>query len=172
MATYIQIGSNILTTATSSVTFSSIPQTYTDLVVKASVRTANASNNGNFPLTFNGDTSASYSFRALYGSGSTAASEAASGLSNVNEAEVAVGDAATANCYSSYETYIPNYAGNAYKSFDGIGMQERNSATNVYMYCVANLWSKTAAITSITYTANGTDFMAGTSFYLYGIKKD
>lgn len=168
--TYQLISSNTLTTTASSVTFSAIPSTYTDLVLKGSVRTANASNNGNFLLTFNGDTSTVYSFTAVYGSGSVAASERASALSNVNEAEVAVGDSATANSFSSYETYIPNYTVSQFKPFSGIGMQERNSATAVYMYSVANLWRNNAAITSITLTANGANFMASTSFYLYGIK--
>jgi hypothetical protein len=148
-----------------TVTFSSISGTYTDLVIKASLRTNRADDSiDGLILQFNGDTGANYTNRELFGSGSSVGSNTTprAGLINANQA--------TSNTFSSTEIYIPNYAGSANKSLSSDGVTE-NNATAAYQTLDAFLWSNTSAITSILFKqSNGTAFVQYSSFYLYGIK--
>ena len=147
-----------------SVTFSSIPSTYTDLCVKFSARDNSSYVANNIALSFNGST-ASFSVRNLYGNGSSALSGTAS-----NQAGLAAAANATASTFSNSEFYIPNYAGSTNKSYSGDTVSE-NNATEAYDWFNAGLWSNTAAITSITITAGSSaTFQNYSNFYLYGIK--
>ena len=74
--TYQAIASQVLASTAASVTFSSIPGTYTDLKLVFSMR-SNASNFFDYPyLAFNGDSSTNYSSLYLRGDGSTVSSSA------------------------------------------------------------------------------------------------
>ena len=163
--TYYLISSQTLATTTSSVTFSSIPQTYTDLVLKMSVRDTVATSSANIKITFNGSAS-SYSERLLLGTGSAAASANQSTTYMNYIYSNAAND--TASTFSNGEMYIPNYAGANNKSVSVDSVSE-NNATVAYTALDAGLWSNTAAITSITLTSV-TLFAQYSTFYLYGIK--
>jgi hypothetical protein len=166
--TMVLISSQILSSAAASVTFSSIPSTYTDLKLVASVRdAASTSNNGYNRLTFNG-TSTGYSERFVYGNGSSAGSSTG-GSSYLSLSGNSIDSAGnTANTFSSFEVYIPNYASSNYKSVSSDGVGEDNSTT-AYLLLYSGLWSNTAAITSMTITSNG-NYVTNSAFYLYGIK--
>jgi hypothetical protein len=171
--TYDLISSNVLTGNTSSITFSSIPATYTDLVVKMSIRDGyvGGGNPNTFQtsfLTFNGSSVASYSRTYLWGTGSAAASGTASGLTSYY-LQFSDSDGATANTFSNTEIYIPNYLSSNLKSSQLFAAQEDN-ISNAYVNLAANLWSNTSAITSITITNGAGQLVTGSSFYLYGIK--
>jgi hypothetical protein len=155
----------------SSVTFSNIPQTgYTDLVMKMSVRTAGGSPYDFPAVKFNGSSSG-YTDKVIYGNGSFATSE------QNNSTTYAFGyfvdaNGATANTFGSSEWYIPNYTSANYKSISQDVVSENNSASQSYTSLAANLWSNTAAITSIAITpANGASFVQYSTFYLYGVAK-
>lgn len=169
-STYTLISSNTLTSSAASVTFSSIPATYTDLVLKISTR---GDNGGTVPssveLTFNGN-NANFSRTDLTGNGSAAASARNSNQTNIRLTNHSNGSASTANAFSNSEIYIPNYNGSTNKPIGSFGVGETN-ASAASMGAVAGLWGNTSAITSIT-IANYTDnaFVTGSSFYLYGIK--
>jgi hypothetical protein len=169
--TYTLIASNTVgSTPVTSVTLSSIPSTYTDLLVKFSTRTNdNVNSFAHIGMRFNGDTGTNYNYVILRGDGSGAISAAgtiaqvAGGLGN--------GNASTANTFGSGEFYIPNYAGSNVKSLSLESVNETNSAT-AYMQMTATRWSGTAAITSITFfdPVTGNPFIQYSSFYIYGIK--
>jgi len=114
--TYTLIASNTVgSTPVTSVTLSSIPSTYTDLLVKFSTRNNdNVNSFAHIGMRFNGDTGTNYNYVILRGDGSGAISAAgtiaqvAGGLGN--------GNASTANTFGSGEFYIPNYAGSNVKS--------------------------------------------------------
>jgi hypothetical protein len=148
--------------------FTSIPQTYTDLLIKVSQRGAASANGSTAIVTFNGSTS-SYSERYLQGNGTSASSGtnvfSGAGLYGL------MGDGAllTANTFGNSEIYIPNYTGSTYKSTSSDGTSE-NNATLSYTVLNAGLWSNTAAITSITLTSDGTTFVQYSTATLYGIK--
>jgi hypothetical protein len=160
------IAKNVLGADTATVTFSSIPATYTDLLLVFSVRTANAQVTDTMTLKFNSSAS-NYSFRQLSGSGSAAASNSAS---NTNVAPVNGGNA-TASTFGNGEVYIPNYAGSTNKSYSVTAVCETN-ATATDIGVRAHLWSDSSAITQIDLAASSaSDLKSGSSFFLYGITK-
>lgn len=151
---------------TSSIDFSSIPSTYTDLVLKISGRTSESSVYGGIYISFNG-TSYNSTGKVIEGDGS-----AASSFSFTNGAIAFIaGNTATANTFGSTEVYIPNYTSSNYKSYSSDGVGE-NNATLALAHLDAGLWSNTAAINQITlkpYTTN--TFSQYTTATLYGISK-
>lgn len=165
--TYIPIASTTLSTTSTSVSFTSIPQTYTDLVVKLSTRTANANTFSNLLVRYNGATT-NYSVTWLYGNGAGAASSRDGGSDIYAFYYYGnVGANATANTFSNSEIYIPNYTVSANKPTSYFGVAEDN-ATTAYQTVSANLWSNTAAITSIEFIQSS-GFVSGSTFHLYGI---
>ncbi len=164
--TYTLIASNTLSSAAASVTFSAIPGTYTDLVVRFSARdtVASVSSNG-YILQLNGvDTN--QSARVLYAQGTTASSYSSTKISTTG----GQGASSTANTFGSFEFYVPNYALTTVKQVSALGVVETNAAT-AWQGVAAGLWNSATAVTSITLKYNGTaDFVSGSSFFLYGIK--
>jgi len=168
MATYIQIGSTVTVGAggAASIDFTSIPSTYTDLVVKLSVRNDQASNSAQIFTTVNGSAGSS---RVLRGSGA-----AASSFSDATGMETARASAAssTSNTFSNIELYFPNYTSTNAHSISSDGVSE-NNATTAYAELAAALSTSTAAITSITFDFAGSgNFVQYSTASLYGIKKD
>jgi hypothetical protein len=165
--TYTLIASNTVGSGgASSITFSSIPSTYTDLLVKVSGRATDSSVYAGIYVSFNG-TAYNSTGRIIEGDGSSASSAT---FSNGAISFIA-GATATANTFGSTELYIPNYAGSTNKSYSSDGVGE-NNATLALAQLNAGLWSNTAAITQITldsYSSN--TFVQYSSFYLYGISK-
>ena len=151
----------------SSVTFSSIPATYTDLCVKISGR---SDSGADAPLyaTFNG-ASTNFSHVYLLGSGSGASSgNNAYGVGSTKFYGGTIdGITNTSNSFGSIDIYVPNYAGSNYKSVSFDAVEEGNSAGQ-YAALVAGLWSNTSAINQITFTTSN-NFVQYSSFYLYGI---
>lgn len=146
----------------SSFDFTSIPQTYTDLVVVTSLRCTNTSSNAVY-LTFNGSGS-SYDLRYIVGTGSATAS----GIGSSIISRMVPSDA-TANTFSNSSAYIPNYTSSNYKSVSTDSVAE-NNATSALMNLDAELWSNTAAINRITITpASGGDIAQYSTASLYGI---
>jgi len=147
-----------------TISFTSIPATYTDLKVVANARTDRASNNDWVKIGFNGSTS-SFTYREIEGDGSTVGSYTGSG----QLAFFATASSSTASTFGNAEVYIPNYTGANYKSYSVDTVTENNGTTAVASMN-AGLWSNTAAITSIELTPNlGTNFVQYSTAYLYGI---
>jgi len=168
-STYTLISSNVLSTTAASVTFSAIPATFTDLVVRSSVRsTGTGAGVRNIYLSMN-SVAANYSATQMRGLDSTASSSNRSGDSSWILG-LSIGDGSTSNTFSNNEWYIPNYAGSASKISSNVNAAPNNTGSNQYDSAVANLQSSTAAITSLTLTDSSTGFATGSSFYLYGIK--
>ena len=151
IATYT-LGSN------TTVTFSSIPQTYTDLVL---VTEATGTTNGAMDIRFNGDTGTNYSRTGFYSDGTTTSS-----YRNNNLAYGLVG-AGTSSSYTLSVTHILSYSNSStYKTF-----LTRGDDATVYTGLAMYLWRNTSAITSITLTGDpiGSNIGAGSTLTLYGI---
>lgn len=164
----------------SSIDFTNIPQTYTDLKIVLSTRDSRSSNGpGYLKLSINGSTS-NFSYKSLFGystgpgdpnpSGTPAAgSDSGSGASG-NYASYAGGtNAQTANTFGNNEIYIPNYTSSNYKSISVDGVNETNGTYPFQVHLVSSLWSNTAAITSLSITPGSSPFVQYTTAYLYGI---
>lgn len=163
--TYTLIASSTVGSGGSAtISFSSIPSTYTDLKLVYSARNTVSGTQEFVKVTFNSNTS-NYSLRSLQGDGSAASSNNWS----FQWIGYAVGSTATASTFSNGEIYIPNYNSSNNKSFSSDNVAENNT-TNAQSIMAANLWANTAAITSIDITMQGGyDFVQYSSFYLYGI---
>ena len=149
-----------------SITFSSIPSTYTDLLIKTSLRNSGGQNNAS--LTFNSDSGSNYSYKALQGSGSAVTSFG--GTSQTQAYGLLENDSSyTANTFASTDFYIPNYAGSNQKSTSSDSVQETN-ATAAYSFFLAGLWTGTSAISNIVVNAVNGTFAQYSTAYLYGIK--
>ena len=148
-----------------NIEFTSIPATYTDLNLAMSIR----SDDGTRLVTwvniqFNNSTS-NRSWRDVWGNGSNAFS----GNDTTMRIGSAEGDLATANTFGSATLYIPNYASSNFKSSSGDGVAENNASTSA-LGLDSNLWSDTAAITSIKLIpGDGTAWLEHSTAYLYGI---
>jgi hypothetical protein len=172
--TYVKIASvSVGVLGAASIDFTSIPATYTDLLIKVSARCDQAGSVGDdIYMQFNNDAGGNYSFKKLFGNGSTAGSN--SGTSFRNNARVGRYTAlsATASTFASNDIYIPNYAGSTQKSISADGSEENNSTTAVSVLD-ASIWTGTAAISSFKIfplvTANFVQYSTAT---LYGIKKN
>ncbi len=167
----VLISSQTLGSAAASVTFSSIPATYTDLVVRMSIRNSTAglfSAAGRFKL--NGDTATNYSITSLYGNGNSANSDRISSQAYgqlTYNGYTSAGN--TANTFSSIEFYIPSYTASQNKPTSTFAATETNAITAI-LEVDANLWRNTAAITSIEIYSDTGNFVTDSSFYLYGLK--
>lgn len=152
-----------------TISFSSIPATYTDLIVKVSGRST--SSGGDCSVTFNGSGGTAYSSRLLYGDGSAAASAISTGAAFATWGAGAINrSTTTSNTFANTEIYIPNYAGSNGKSL-GTDSTEENNATQAYAELAASFWSNSAAITSITLTPSSSgNFVQYSTATLYGIK--
>lgn len=174
-ATYIPIASTTLSSNSASVTFSSIPGTYTDLVIRITGR-LNTSESPPFQIRFNGSTASNYSTTTIRSTYNGTVSSLSSTNSTLGVGlTYAPGPSGTANTFSSTEYYIANYTISANKAVSAFGASEQNTTTSSEMVLSANagLWRVTDAITSITIlNTNPYDWVSGSSFHLYGIKKD
>ena len=158
------LGSN-----TSGVTFSSIPQTYTDLKLVYSARnTTSAAGEGyDATISFNG-TTANRVTRVLRGDGSGVAVNTISDPTDFRLLRSIQPSDYTSSTFSNVEIYLPNYTSSNYKLFSVDTVLE-NNATATGMGFIAGQWSDTAAITSITLGGTGGNLLSGSTFYLYGI---
>ena len=155
-----------------SITFSSIPATYTHLQIRLLSKSTNTSaTDDGIYFTFNGDTTAKYTRHFLYGTGSSAGSGGASVLQTF----MSLGDTTTqgngANFFGVTIADILDYANtNKYKTGRGLGGYDANgSGINWF---ASGSWQNTAAITSVTMTmVGGTyNFAQYSHAALYGIK--
>jgi hypothetical protein len=173
-STYNLIASQVVGSGgAASVTFSSIPGTYTDLLIKASARSTDSGGSSMY-LRFNSDSGSYYSDKILLGNGSSASSSSSSSIAQGGYAEVTTNNW-TANTFSNSEFYIPSYTSTNNKSFSVDSVAE-NNATTAIMNLSASLYAPPTniAITSIAilaiYGSTPYNFTQYSTFYLYGIK--
>ena len=176
--TFELISATTLGSTQSSISFTVIPSTYTDLCLKLSVRSSVGGGVNWDPLLYRLNTSTSgYSTRELEGTGSsatsssltTATSAAAGGTwGRLHDYGITTSNQ-TANTFSSIDIYIPNYAGSTQKSLSMDSVYETN-ATAAYAELVAGLWTGTGAITQIDLALKDGSFVANSTAYLYGVK--
>lgn len=165
------ISSQVLGTSAASVTFSSIPATYKDLVLRYSARLYTDGTSARYPffIGFNGSSGTAYSDTVLRGNGASVASFRSTSQPGLPD-NPATAELSTANTFASGELYIPSYTISQYKPSSLFGVNENNT-TSETMYANAGLYSSNSAITSLVcFNSSTYTFVTGSSFYLYGIK--
>ena len=162
-----KIASTSLNAAASSISFSNIPQGYTDLKIVLSVRASSTSGNSNCFIYLNGVTGTSYSQKRISGNGATTVGDSQSSYPWVDMTNAIPNATYTANTFANAEIYIPNYTSSNYKSLS-VDFVGENNATTAYAYLDAGLFSSTSSITSLV--IDGTDnFVQYSTATLYGI---
>lgn len=157
-STYEPIATYTATSSVSTFTFSSIPSTYTDLVVAANLKN-DIGVGYNLFMRYNGDTGSNYSCTELYGSGTASGS-----ARSINQTFTQALRNDNSN-FSASTVSIHNYANtNVYKTT----MSRTGSANNPSVF--TSMWRSTAAINSITFVMESNNLVAGSSVTLYGIK--
>lgn len=156
----------------SSIEFTNIPQTFTDLILKVSGRSS--SNDSSFYLRFNGSTTG-YSKQDVltYVDSPTSGTAASWGESNVSAISLSALSVSnfTASTFNSTDIYIPNYTSSNNKSLSADIVTENNAVQNL-LWLLGGIWTNSAAITQITLTpVNGATFVIHSTAYLYGISK-
>lgn len=157
-----------------NITFSSIPATYTDLLVMLSARAvSNGDTFCSLKISFNGSPSGtSYSNRWVYGDGTNKASNSNTLQDAVRLPYAINGSAATASTFGNAYIYIPNYAGSSNKSVSYDAVTE-NNAIEAWASLQAGLWADTTAISSVVLTpiySASESFAQYSTATLYGIK--
>lgn len=158
--TYTPIATTTVSgSSTISVTFSSIPSTYTDLIIVSQYKSVS---NNYLIMRFNGDTGSNYSRTELTGNGSTATS---SRFSNEAYAYVSSLYAPTGD-WETAISQINNYSNTTtYKT-----MISRVNTPTQAVNATINLWRSTSALNTVLITAIGSGYDVGSTFTLYGIK--
>jgi len=159
-STYEPIASTTLGSSASSVTFSSIPQTYTDLVlITEGIGASGGSYDVDMNVRLNSDTGGNYSFTYFYGNGST--TNANRGTNTSNGIIGGVNDSGRSMSICHFNNYSNT---DTYKTF----IARINRPTLVAAF--VNLWRSTSAISTIyLYPDSSKSFAAGFTFTLYGI---
>jgi hypothetical protein len=158
MATYKPLQSVVLTAATSSVTFSGIDQTYTDLVV---VFNGSVSANEDFQIQVNSDTGSNYSRTWLTGNGTSATSSRSSTQTYMRLTQNGYLTTGNSNIVAQFMNYSNTTTNKTVLS------RANNASTGTD--AIVNLWRSTAAITSIYCYLPSGFFAVGSTFSLYGI---
>lgn len=169
MPTFTLIGSPVTVGAggASSIDFTSIPSTYTDLVLKVSARSNTSSTLDTMLMYLNNNQSITYSWRFLRGDGSGASSSNSTSATGVFTGLI---DAAnnTASVFANSEIYIPNYLSTNNKSISVDSVHEQNGTT-AYSELIAGLAPLTSAINRVTLVLASGSFVQYSTAYLYGV---
>lgn len=162
------IESKTLGSAQASIEFTNIPQTFTDLYLVTSVRSAGASSTDNVRIQINGATSG-HNSRVLYGTGSGVGSTSDSNTSNFPFI-YSGGTNFTSNTFNNASAYFPNYSGSTTKSMSSDSVME-NNGTEAFQSIQAGLFNSTDAISSIKIYFAAANIAQYSSASLYGITK-
>lgn len=172
------IATQTLATNSTSVTFSSIPGTYKSLQIRAIGRdTLSVVGGGAYvAVQFNGDTASNYSYHYLKGDSTAGAGAGGSSSQTASQIYFPFTNSGNSNTliYGAFIANIHDYASTSKtKTLRAFGGYDSNgtlaSAPNV-ISLTSCAWYSTAAITSITLTKGSSNFAAGTTFALYGVK--
>jgi hypothetical protein len=161
-STYTPIATTTLGSATSSVTFSSISGSYTDIILVINAKQT-ATPNRWTTIRLNSDTGSNYSYTSLEGDGSSAGSYRES-----NQTRGAISFKTSTANWGQNTVHFQNYSNSTtYKSW-----LSRGGAADTGVVAIAGLWRSTSAITTILITLEGSgqNFDTGSMFTLYGIQ--
>jgi hypothetical protein len=163
MSTFVAIATvTVGSGGASSIEFTSIPQTFTDLQLLVSARDNDGGNGSAYNLSFNGTgwggNRELYFYNGNLSTGITAGELAGNG------------NGSTASIFGNASVYIPAYTGNKSKMIISDSVAENNNNNNVMLVFHSGSSGVTAAITSITIGGSGVLFLQHSTATLYGIK--
>jgi hypothetical protein len=150
----------------SSIDFTSIPQTFSHLQIRGIGRSTGAGSNWyDAFMQFNADTAANYSYHALEGDGVSASASASTSRSNM-----IIGYFGGVNVSGMVIDILDYKNTNKYKTVRALTGLNQNNANDRGILLVSNLWQSTSAITSIKIFPSASSASQYTQFALYGIR--
>jgi hypothetical protein len=152
-----------------SVSFTQIPQFFTDLLVVGSARSS-LSSGGRIRIGINSSSSL-FSSTVMTATGSSVASFREANSNNAVVSPFSMSND-TANSFTNFQTYIPGYTSNIFKTISSDAVKENNTGTITNfdgLNLGSSLFRSTAAITSIQIVGEGGNFVQNSTFTLYGI---
>jgi len=165
-AAYDLLETTTLSSSASSVTFSSIDQSYSHLEIRA---TAKVFSNRTLKARLNNISTASYAWHNLRGDGSTISTQGASNQSNIDIGE-GMSNINTSGAFAGFIISVLDYSSSekntTTRAFTGYADSSSFSNVNI----TSGFLNSTQAINQIEFFLNGTNFISGTRFSLYGIK--
>ena len=167
-SSFESIATYTLSSPAASITFSSIPQTFTHLQIRMVTRGSDGTNglSGNL-MRVNGDTGSNYTWNAVYGLGGSLSAQ-----TNLSQTSIViigfVNGGNTANLFGVNIIDINDYKNtNKYKTIRSVGGNGASVAITDYQ---AGIWKNTNAITSLSFATDTAQFATHTQIALYGIK--
>ena len=168
---YQSIATATASGSTSTLTLSSIDQSFTHLRIIATLRCTTASNRVDAFLNLNGDSSGNYSYRWMYGSGDANIPVNSAINSSAISLSYMPGSSATSNNYALFIIDIADYSSaNKYKGvgiFGGYNNRASSNENNIANISATYKANKNA-ITQVS--ISGATFVAGSTMALYGLK--
>jgi len=171
--------STTLTSSATTITTGTLQTGYHDLVLSISAKTDRASTCGDYLLVaFNGDTDFANNYQIMvidYRSNGTAVvgetANAAGGVGFITGTDPAPQPANPANFGGCRVRIFSHESTDRYKAWEAFTSQIQNELNCNRLRLQSGLWQNTAAVTSLTFSAStGSDFVAGTSIFIYGMK--
>jgi len=160
------IETKTLGVAAATIDFTSIPSTFTDLLFLISARsTTTGTSVEPCLISFNSITSG-FAAITIDGTGTTTASTTVTSRIAFNAPRAGT----TANTFGNVSVYVLNYASSANKALTSESVTE-NNATEAHQNAIHTVWTNTAVISSVAFTATANNFAIGSSISLYGITK-
>lgn len=166
---YQSISTVNVSTAVSSITFSSIPATYTHLQIRCIARSSYL-NTGYGSIQFNSDTGSNYNAHYVYGNGSAVV---ASAMGNYTRMDFLALSQSASNTFGAGVIDILDYSNtNKYKTVRSLVGGDDNGGSGGRIALDSGVWMSTSAITSINISSGGgaENFQQYSQFALYGIK--
>lgn len=171
LARCVLINSVVLSSPTSGVTFSSISNAYSDLLLTAVVRSSKSTVSDGLWIRFNADTGSNYDSRVTtFLTSYTSGVNRAGTWGWVGYGETA---ASTSNAFSPVRVHIFSYTSALWKTWWSETWERRTAAANddLIQRVSAGTWKSTSAVTSVTLLwQNGSNFVADCRFYLWGLR--
>jgi hypothetical protein len=171
---YFQIATVTAAGGETSLTFSSIPATYTDLQIRGVFRDTYVASArvSNVFVQFNADTGTNYAYHNLTGDGTSVSAPGSAATNKISMEGAGLSDLSTASIFGASIIDIADYANTSKnKTVKFLAGDENNTAsTNFEISLGSGLWLNTAAITSVVLKPQLTAFKANSTFTLYGIK--
>lgn len=166
--TYELIAKTTLSSNASTISFTSIPQTYTDLMLWTSLRTDRASSSSDWAVVSLNSSTSNFRGYCMEANGT-----AITGYANNFPRIVGMGTStdSTANIFGVSWAYFPNYSSTTVSKQFYVDMSVESNATLAYRDMSASRFDSTSAITRIDFSPRvGTNFLTHSTAYLYGIK--
>jgi hypothetical protein len=165
---YELISTQVLSSSASTVTFSSIPQTFRHLQIRTVVRGTAASEFVEMLMRFNGDSGANYSSHVLRGTGSSVISQV-NANSDTRIRFSSFGNSAPSGVFAQKVIDILDYSSSA-KNTTSRALVGNNGSSIFRIDLVSGLWMNTASVTSVAFSLGSGDFGSGTRFSIYGLR--